>query len=444
MDKLYKIVEEKLYTLVKSKGKSLHSSTFLLMLSGGSDSIALLSCLNKLKLNFFTIHFNHGILDNAVEVSLFCQNMSNNFNSHHHFTIKLKKINIKNVEYKGREKRYSISNKIAQKLNIDFILSAHHLDDQIETLIMREVKDNNWVSSLGIQEVYGKTLRPLLSVKKSHIIHYLKKYNIDWIEDISNNDNRYQRNKVRNVELPSLSLVSPDLISTIIKSNQFAKEKFEKINADISSGKIQFTVTSYGLKIPNIELENYSNIELKFIIQLMVKWMNQEFQTSKSNWESIINYLNFDGQRKSPFFMNKFLSIYKGRSEIYLLNRDALENNEAKLLDNQRWFDGRFIIETNTPFHNDKTKNSISVPKNLKSLKIRQWKNGDKMVSSNDGTLKKVSDLFINSKLNYVEKCIKPIVVNNSGHIVWIPGISHSNLNKTTKYNKITWASNAE
>ena len=113
-------------------------------------------------------------------------------------------------------------------------------------------------------------------------------------------------------------------------------------------------------------------------------------------------------------------------------------------MNNKYWFDSKFKIEKNKSFQNDIAKNSISLPNNINSLKIRQWKNGDKIVSSNDGSLRKVSNLFINSKLDFVEKRIMPIVVNHSDKIIWIPGISHSQLDNTKDCTKISWISNAK
>ena len=112
MDKLEKTVKQKLAQLIKSRHTSLQSSRFLLMLSGGSDSVALLSCLSKLNLNFYTIHFNHGVLDNSMKVSQFCKKISKNLNSKHHFNFKLKDLNKKNIESVGRKKRYTISKKL--------------------------------------------------------------------------------------------------------------------------------------------------------------------------------------------------------------------------------------------------------------------------------------------------------------------------------------------
>ena len=156
-------------------------------------------------------------------------------------------------------------------LNIDFILSAHHLDDHIETLIMRQVEDNDWVSSLGIQESYNNILRPLLAVNKSSIIHYLKTRNLEWIEDESNNNNSYLRNKVRNIKIPNFYKKSPQLINRIIESNKIAKDKFKKIKLDINSDKIKFIKTEYGLKTQSLNIKDYSSIELKFVIQIMIK-----------------------------------------------------------------------------------------------------------------------------------------------------------------------------
>ena len=81
---------------------------------------------------------------------------------------------------------------------------------------------------------------------------------------------------------------------------------------------------------------------------------------------------------------------------------------------------------------------SVSLPNNCNFI-VRQWRNSDSFISATSGGRCKVSDLFINNKLNFLEKLSQPIVTDNKDVILWIPGLAHCKFEKTIKTKNYVW-----
>ena len=192
------IVSRKLNSYLEDNSKSISEYKFILAISGGIDSMSLLQCLIDLGLHFYTMHFNHNYHDHSDEIAVFLNKLSKESISQRHFSISLDLSTSNNFESEARDKRYFHLENLRRRLNCDFILTAHHLDDQIETLHMRKIQNAHWSNSLGIREKMNSIRRPLLSISKGKIIAFAKEKQIHWREDPTNEDNSFTRNKTRN------------------------------------------------------------------------------------------------------------------------------------------------------------------------------------------------------------------------------------------------------
>ena len=157
----------------------------ILAISGGIDSIVLLDILNQIKDNYsfeiVLMHINYGMQKESDNAEKLCFSLSSKYG----FEIISKKVivNNSNFESNARDLRYKIFNAYAKKNNFDYILTAHHRDDQIETLHMKFLDNADWVSFLGIRKEYGKILRPMLDITKENIYSYANKNKLKWIEE---------------------------------------------------------------------------------------------------------------------------------------------------------------------------------------------------------------------------------------------------------------------
>ena len=140
----------------------------------------------------------------------FCQTFSQENNVDYYsriFSFK-KKINF---EASAREKRYSELAYFSNKLEVSIVLTAHHLDDQIETLYMKMLDNSDWISKIGIRDSLGRIKRPLLDIRKEVIRKTALERKLTWIEDPTNDDISIRRNNVRKILLPKYLKTSPKI-----------------------------------------------------------------------------------------------------------------------------------------------------------------------------------------------------------------------------------------
>ena len=181
MNDIDKKVEEKIKFYLREK----NNNNLLLMISGGIDSMVLFNILNKLhkrkKINLSLLHCNYNINENALKAEELCKKLSieNNIK----LIVKKNKITKNNFEHKARIFRYSVAREIAKNDNIDIILTAHHFDDQLETLYMKYLTQADWLSSLGIRENFNGIYRPMLKIKKANLSNYAELNDLIWVED---------------------------------------------------------------------------------------------------------------------------------------------------------------------------------------------------------------------------------------------------------------------
>ena len=200
---------------------------YLVGVSGGVDSMALLDMLVKKAYNVIVVHYNyHFREDSDLDENLvrsYCQN--------HHLPFYVRQGDKKeyqkgNFEMLAREKRYAFYKEIGDLNGIDTIILGHHLNDHLETIVM-QLQRHNTKGYLGIKEQsYVKNMhvvRPLLKLKKQQLIDYCTKNHLEYHEDYTNYDTRYTRNHVRHIDLKKYS--EQELLEKASKHNKQYKKQ---------------------------------------------------------------------------------------------------------------------------------------------------------------------------------------------------------------------------
>lgn len=204
--------------------------------SGGLDSSVLLSFIKENfihKDKLYVLHINHGVHEDSDRWEAFCRDQA------HKFNIKFKSWKLdklpKSSEEILRNYRYSAFQEWAEK--DDLIITAHHLDDQIETLLFRILRGTgiNGLSGINKNSNYKELniFRPFLDTKKDEIFSYAEKLKLEWIEDSSNNENQYSRNIIRNSIIPKLLERWPNLDKSLTHLSERA-QKAQKIILEIA------------------------------------------------------------------------------------------------------------------------------------------------------------------------------------------------------------------
>lgn len=216
------------------------NSTLIVALSGGPDSVYLLHELKKLEkklgLKLIAAHLNHGTRPSSDSDEKFCKQLCKKLD----VTFESKKVKlkgVKNFEDTARTARYEFFDEIKRKYKADFIATAHHLNDSIETVLLNLTRGCSLQGLTGIKDrddhltrpsgTANHIIRPLANLKKAEILAYLKKHRIKFVVDPTNAENTFARNKVRNLVLPVLKKINPGM------EKNFAKniEHFRKVQS---------------------------------------------------------------------------------------------------------------------------------------------------------------------------------------------------------------------
>lgn len=412
--------------------------------SGGPDSMYLLDTLINLsdKKNFKIVvaHVHHNLRKEsdyeAIKIEKYCR--ENNI------IFEMKKIdsypNNKFSEESARKIRYEFFDEIIKKYNADTLFTAHHGDDLIETVLMRITRGSNLKGYAGFERIsYDrgyKIVRPLVFLTKLQIEEYLNKKNIWYAVDMSNKDDKYTRNRYRKYILPELKKENKNVHCKFIDFNEklLLADKYLKEQSDYFYDKIITGVEIDINKFNKLDeiikiyiLERYlKKIYKENIILINNKHINIIVEMLKIKNNSIFNLpLN----KKGIVEYNKFKILDNNKDDHYeLIFKDyvKLPNGKTIQVDNSTKLTSNFVIHLNSkevklPFH------------------VRTRKNGDTMSVKNMLGTKKVSDIFTDSKIPKELRDCYPIVTDDTGEIIWIPGIKKSHLDrkKEQKYDII-------
>ncbi len=186
-------------------------TTLLIALSGGLDSIVLLDILAKIKhtipFNLCALHVHHGLSKNADDWANFCVQRCSQLN----VTLHVEHVNVKTtklgIEAAARALRYQALFDFKVNGNLlDYIVTAHHLDDQAETLLLQLCRGAGikGLASMAMVDNARRLLRPLLNISRAAIQNYALAQGLTWCEDESNSNTDFDRNFLRNEVLPLL------------------------------------------------------------------------------------------------------------------------------------------------------------------------------------------------------------------------------------------------
>jgi len=267
--------------------------TIVLGLSGGPDSVALLHLLDqkktKFKYNLLAAHLDHEWRENSKQDLLFCQELCDKLD------LKLIYKQASNLNFRpkatgsqedlGRQLRRYFFDQITQDYQAKYIMLAHHLDDQIETFLIRLIRGSTITGLSCMQSQTGIYLRPLLNISKQIILDYLTAHKLHYIQDSTNLSPLFLRNRIR-----------------------FLLPELEKID---SRFKLNFNQTLNQIKLAN-----------NFILELAQETLKQVSVNQKSK---IINLKLF--QNLKPFLKNQVILawLYENQVSFVQTKNFALE-----------------------------------------------------------------------------------------------------------------------
>ena len=216
MEKLLQKIEKNwVYCQKYNRRRSKIPSKVIVCVSGGSDSVAMLHLLQRLKkllcLELSVLYFNHRIRSESDQEQEFVKSLAKKYKIPFLFKIKNDlKPHQKGLQEVAREWRIRESLKILESLGGDYIATGHHADDQVETLLLKLLRGAHISNLKGMHWINPPFIRPLLNCNKLELQDYLKRNNFSWLEDSSNQSKKYLRNRVRLELIPLLEELTRD------------------------------------------------------------------------------------------------------------------------------------------------------------------------------------------------------------------------------------------
>ena len=233
-------IEEKVLDTITKYNMIQDNDKVVIGVSGGPDSMTLLTLLNNLKeklnINIYVAHINHMIREEADDeteyVKQFCKKINVEcFIKKIKVEEEAKKLKI-GTEEAGRNIRYQFFNEVAEKVKANKIATAHNSNDNAETVLMNIIRGTSIAGLKGIEKIRdGKYIRPLIECSREEIEDYCQKQELDPKYDKSNNENIYTRNKVRNLLIPYIKKeFNPNIVEGINRLSILATEYEQFLN----------------------------------------------------------------------------------------------------------------------------------------------------------------------------------------------------------------------
>ena len=393
----------------------LKENKFLLAHSGGVDSSVLFDLFLKLDLQFGLVHCNFNLRGNESEddynfVKEIADSNKKIFFYKKFNTIKYSTLNKKSIQLSARELRYSWFLEILEKENYKYIVTAHHLNDQLETFLINSSRGSGLKGIIGIPSNNNNLLRPLLIFSKDKILDYAKKNKIKWREDSSNKENKYLRNFIRNKIIKDWIKYDPELInkfSNTLKNLNSTHEAFKVIIKKFKKDYFVENGNCYYISIK--ELTKLNPIDF-YLFQLFEAY-------GYSNTKDLSNLIN---SQSGKYLLSKSHKLTKGRevlilSKIKNLSKDEFYWNLKKSFN--------IPIELKIVKNNNFDNKTISLNKNdLKlPLIVRKWKIGDFFYPNGMKGKKKISKYFKDEKFDINQKENQWLLCSGD-NILWVIG----------------------
>lgn len=409
--------------------------------STGPDSMALVDMLlkirDKYKLNLIIAHVNHNVRKESYEEAEFmkeyCEENNLIFES-----MVIEDYGDDNFHNEARNIRYNFFENLVHKYDAKYLMTAHHGDDLVETVLMRIVRGSNLNGYSGFKSIVDMDdyyiVRPLIFYTKAELEEYDKENNVKYYIDSSNSKDKYTRNRYRKYVLPFLKEEEKDVhlkflkfSNTLNEASKFIdKARNRAINRVVEDNKI--IIDKF------IEEDIYIQREILYYL-LSDFYQDDLILLGDRHIDLILNLIHSNRANSFINLPNEVLAR-KNYNEFELVKEiDSISSYEIE-------FDNCVMLPNNRKIEKiedtlDNSNNICRLDSNevVLPLIVRTRKIGDKMAVKGLNGTKKVKDIFIDKKISLEARDKWPIVLDSKGRVVWIPGIKKSKFDKKKNEN---------
>jgi tRNA(Ile)-lysidine synthase len=414
------------------------SQTYLIAVSGGVDSMVLLHLFLKASLRFQIAHVNYQLrekdsIKDEELVKEFCIKNNIPFHSYKLDTLEYCKKHKLGIQEAARKIRYDWFKKVQHENGLKYLVTAHHLNDNIETFLINAQRGSGLrgLKSMTFIDTTTNIFRPLLPITKKEIVEYAEYNKIEFREDVSNQKNDYLRNTIRNKIITHFQENDSNFERKFQVTLENLQNDFDFLNQQLIKEASRIMISNKN----SWEIKEYQSVHPRLLLHclepfgfsssiitslLSVKESSKEFysdsykllvdrkrmlisERTKIAAASIINEMLVEGFGSFTLFNNRIITITEE------LEFDSLDNGSETA-----YFDA----------------DTLTFP-----LKIRPWIAGDIFSPLGLNGQKKVSDLLTDVKMSKWEK-EAVLILESKGQIAWVIGVRTSNTFKIQKKSK--------
>lgn len=415
-----------------------YGDSIVVAVSGGPDSMALLHMLIKLKkeldLEIICAEVNHntgrqGQYEEQKYVEKFCKNNNVIFE-----TMTIDEYGDDNFENEARTKRYNFFEEIIQKYGAKYLMTAHHGDDLIETILMRIARGSTLRGYSGFARIVNRgnysIVRPLIEVTKKDIVNYNKENKIKYYIDKTNYEDIHTRNRYRKYIIPAFKKEDKNIHQKFLKYSKTLLEYNDYIDKEVAKKVKKIYINN----VLNIQayLKEDKLIQMKIICYILEKIYQDDLMLiTDRHAEIIYDVINSNKANVKIHLPNNIQAIKSYNNLMFGIIKFKSNEYEIELIKHVNLPNGKNIevIESsdcNNNFICRLNSDEVKLP-----LHVRTRRSGDKMTVKGMIGRKKINDIFIDSKIPTLDRDIWPVVVDSSENIVWLPGLKKTKFDKT-------------
>uniref|UniRef100_UPI0040496104 tRNA lysidine(34) synthetase TilS n=1 Tax=Flavobacterium sp. TaxID=239 RepID=UPI0040496104 len=399
---------------------NLKEKKLLLATSGGIDSMVLVHLLHALNYEIALAHCNFNLRGNEsnADEKFVIKYAQDNQIPIHVISFQTEEFAIENklsIQIAARELRYNWFNQLLNSEKYDFILTGHHLDDQVETFLINFTRGTGLEGLTGIPDQNDTIIRPLLPFSREEIETFAQESNIKWREDSSNSSNKYLRNKLRHDIIPILKELNPSFLNSFQNTLNHLKQSNELLIEASNEVYQKVVISNNG----TIEIDLPKLLEYKNYKGYLFQWLKP---FGFSAWEDIYTLVN--AQSGKQVFSETHI-LLKDRNKLLVFPKtENIQIQEYSLNENVKTLkvplnisvckvDNILNTTNNTIFVNE---DKIQFP-----LVIRKKQEGDSFQPSGMEGNKKLSKYFKDEKYSLIDKEKQWLLTSNNA-IVWVIG----------------------
>lgn len=389
---------------------------FICGASGGVDSMVLLYLLHRHNIETTVVHCNYqmrGAESDADQdlVEKMCMMWELDCIS---LKLNPKEAEGQNFQAWARNRRYQIFRDIKRETNADYIVTAHHRDDQLETILQKLLRGSGFSAWKGMQVLEGDLFRPLLSIQKNEITNFAKENHVLFRDDKSNESSKYARNFLRNEWIPKLNELFPGWQKNVLSIPDRAEE-FDLLAKELI-GQIRVNERT-------LDREKFLSINKKVWPTLVLQFLNDvlpDLTVTIGFLEQVEKLENL--QTGAELVISDDYSLFRDRNRFVLNERKSKNVTEV-------------ILEKKSSSHQKKNLGTVEVSvqewdqsiskkalqmdaDSLKwPVKVRVWKDSDKIQPLGMKGSQSVAKLLANKKISAVEKNRAKVLQSFDGKI---------------------------